>query len=151
MNKKNQKRKMFGIVALVIVAVSIVALFIRIDNWSRDFSTNYAKLDPAARDMNLRPMTFTDPLDVVIEKIEKWVQSQPHWEVVEKTASESSAQLHLTRTTSLMRYTDDIHVDLTAQGGGTWMEAESKSRVGKGDLGQNPRNLKELLAALRLM
>ncbi|MFK8111816.1 MAG: DUF1499 domain-containing protein [Rubripirellula sp.] len=33
--------------------------------------------------------------------------------------------------------------------GATRVEAQSQSRVGKGDLGQNPRNLKEIMSELR--
>jgi uncharacterized protein (DUF1499 family) len=56
--------------------------------------------------------------------------------------------MKLTRTTPVMRFTDDIDVVLRAEGNSTRVQAESQSRVGKGDLGQNPRNLKELVGYL---
>ena len=48
-----------------------------------------------------------------------------------------------------MRFTDDIVVVLRTEGDLTRVQAQSQSRVGKGDLGQNPRNLKELVGYLK--
>jgi uncharacterized protein (DUF1499 family) len=57
--------------------------------------------------------------------------------------------LHFVRTTPLMRYKDDIRVRIVPAASGSRVSAESRSRIGRGDLGQNPRNLRELLAAVR--
>jgi uncharacterized protein (DUF1499 family) len=56
--------------------------------------------------------------------------------------------LHVTRRTRVFRFVDDITIQLTEEAGGTRVDAESKSRFGKGDLGQNPRNLRELRKGL---
>ena len=53
--------------------------------------------------------------------------------------------MNLIRVTPIMRFTDDITVILRNEKEGTRVKATSQSRVGKGDLGQNPRNLKELV------
>lgn len=58
------------------------------------------------------------------------------------------AGLALVRSTRLFRFKDDIAVRVFQEEGGTRAEFESASRLGKGDLGQNPRNLQELLGAL---
>lgn len=81
--------------------------------------------------------------------IEQWATKHPKWSVESRDEIERGIEIHLTRTTPIMRFTDDIHVWLTAAGDGTRVDAESQSRVGKGDLGQNPRNLKELISGLR--
>ncbi len=52
------------------------------------------------------------------------------------------------RTTPLFRFRDDVTVRVHADGDGTRAEVTSASRIGKGDLGQNPRNIKELLRAV---
>jgi len=54
--------------------------------------------------------------------------------------------VYLVRTTRLMRYKDDVMVTLKRVGNETSVDVFSRSRVGKGDLGQNPRNIRELLA-----
>lgn len=54
----------------------------------------------------------------------------------------------LTRRTRIFRFTDDIHVLAEAAPGGSRLLLRSASRVGRSDLGQNARNLRELLDAL---
>jgi uncharacterized protein (DUF1499 family) len=49
----------------------------------------------------------------------------------------------------LFRFKDDITVRVINRGSERVLAAKSRSRVGKGDLGQNPRNLKQLLEAVR--
>jgi uncharacterized protein (DUF1499 family) len=53
-----------------------------------------------------------------------------------------------TRTTRLFRFVDDVSILLEPVAGGTALSARSGSRVGRGDLGQNRRNLAELWRAL---
>lgn len=72
------------------------------------------------------------------------IESLPNWSL--EVSDEGN--LHAVRTTKLIRFKDDIGVTVTPSGEGSKLEAESKSRVGKGDLGQNPKNLEELLDAL---
>jgi hypothetical protein len=80
--------------------------------------------------------------------------------------------MRLTRTTSLFRFVDDITVtissveidaasaendasgDASGDGSsgasrGSRIEVRSQSRIGKGDLGQNPRNIRELIGELK--
>ena len=54
----------------------------------------------------------------------------------------------MTRRTRVFRFIDDITIEFHETTSGVRVEAESRSRVGKGDLGQNPRNLIELSKAL---
>ncbi|TWU45347.1 hypothetical protein Q31b_05190 [Novipirellula aureliae] len=140
---------MIGFIVLAVVAISIVAVCSRIDNWSRDFTTNDAKLALDSLDPGLRIAPLSESAEVVAQRIETWAGEQSKWKVLERKSSDRGIHLHLTRTTMLFRFVDDIHVDLVRAGDGCRMEAESQSRVGKGDLGQNPRNLKELVSAVR--
>lgn len=68
----------------------------------------------------------------------------PRWRHVETRAE----VIWLTRRTRIFRFTDDIHVVTEAAPGGTRLLLRSGSRVGESDLGQNARNLKELIAVL---
>lgn len=56
--------------------------------------------------------------------------------------------LRATRASRLFRFKDDVTVRIESHENGSRVEFESASRVGKSDLGQNSRNLKELIAAL---
>ncbi|EMI56113.1 hypothetical protein RSSM_02448 [Rhodopirellula sallentina SM41] len=131
-----------------------------IDDWKRDWTTNHAQLSAANSDPGLRPIEINAGMEDVDGMIRAWVQTQSAWSVVSDTNGESDEtqssmrRMHLTRTTPLFRFVDDIHVELTPveteadSSTRTRVVAESRSRVGKGDLGQNPRNLKALREGL---
>ena len=52
------------------------------------------------------------------------------------------------RETRLFRFADDVTARVAPYPDGARLELTSASRLGKGDLGQNPRNLTELLRAV---
>lgn len=141
-------RRIIIVLVLAVSAAIMLSIFSRIENWKRDLTTNYAKLDPNSPDPMLRPLTIPSSPDEVADRVEQWVARQPRWSIEAREKTDSAITLHLIHRTTLMRFTDDIHVRLEIDGKQTRVEAESQSRVGKGDLGQNPRNLKELVSGL---
>jgi uncharacterized protein (DUF1499 family) len=121
-----------------------------IDDWSRDLTTNFAATSEDAKMPELHPIHSTKSAEQLQEIVIAVAKELPRWELVEQKESAGSMQLHFVRTTMLMRFKDDIRVTIApADGDGSLLTAESQSRVGKGDLGQNPRNLLELLAGVR--
>lgn len=133
----------------VLLLIATVILMFNFQSVFRGLSTNHAKLDPAAEDPSLRPPTSASAPADLADTIQAWTDSAPLWSVEKREASGGDVNMHLTRTTRVFRFVDDVHVRLiAAEGGGTRVEAESQSRVGKGDLGQNPRNLKELVGVI---
>jgi uncharacterized protein (DUF1499 family) len=138
-------------IALVVTLVPFVWMILVIEDWGRDFSQNVAFTDARAGDQRLHPVTSPLTTEQVAEQIVAWSESQSNWEYQsQEMNADGSLLLHLVRTTRMLRFKDDIRVTLRPLGsGGTVVEGESRSRVGKGDLGQNPRNLRELLGHLR--
>ena len=63
--------------------------------------------------------------------------------------SGSETEFHLTRKTGTFKFIDDVKLSLTVKGDSVVIHADSRSRVGVGDFGQNRRNILELFAALR--
>lgn len=147
MQQRSIKKKILYASA-VIVVVALLSLLSQLENWQRDLTTNYAQLRPDAVDQRLRPPLISASPSEVAERITTWVAATPNWKVVTANVSLTEPQLHLTRTTRIFRWVDDIHVTLQAENGATRLQAESQSRVGKADFGQNPRNLRELLAGI---
>ena len=72
------------------------------------------------------------------------VEGLPRWNAEPARENEVRA----VRTTPLFRFKDDVTVRVHADGDGARAEVTSASRIGKGDLGQNPRNIKKLLQAV---
>lgn len=92
-----------------------------------------------------------EAFDKTEQAIKAFIEANSLWSLVRTAPRPANQELtfYLTRTTPLLRFTDDIEVFLSVSFEGTRIEIKSQSRVGKGDLGQNPRNIRELNRALR--
>jgi uncharacterized protein (DUF1499 family) len=141
----------------VLAGVAIVTIFIfsHVDDWSRDLTTNVARTDAASE--NLKPLRVARSPEVVKGELLRVVESMPSWQVADSDgrasdgdASDGTLKVHLIRTTKIMRFKDDIWVSLVPGDSerSTVVQVRSSSRVGRGDLGQNPRNIRELLGRL---
>jgi uncharacterized protein (DUF1499 family) len=136
----------------VLAGVAIVTIFIfsHVDDWSRDLTTNVAWTDEASE--KLKPLRVARSPEVVKGELLRVVESMPNWKVADSDggASDGTLKVHLIRTTTIMRFQDDIWVSLTPGdlAGSTVVRVRSQSRLGRGDLGQNPRNIRELLGRL---
>ena len=113
-------------------------LFLTLRNWAETDEPG----DPELSNIIL-PWTA----DETLCRIEAVVRSLPRWRI--EKADPAVGEIHLTRRTRLFRFVDDIRLRLEAVPGGTRLRGRSQARLGFTDLGQNRRNLKTLLAALR--
>jgi uncharacterized protein (DUF1499 family) len=104
-------------------------------NWANTTAPTHPDLAPLAV-----PVGLTDAFALV----RKAIATLPRWAVAEQTPT----ALRLTRRTRLWGFTDDVAVTGAAAGDRTLIHAESRSRIGKGDLGQNRRNILELWNAV---
>src|SRR5262245_38540882 len=156
MSERAPKKRMWtmlligaGLLAAVVLA-AIVIVALQVENWRRDLTTNVAMTEESSPDERLRPVHAPlDPAELA-ERTEKAGKTLANWRLESSSREGSAVKLYFVRTTRLMRFQDDIHVRIEpATEGGSVLSAVSRSRVGKGDLGQNPRNLRELLAAVR--
>lgn len=134
------------LISVAVISVAIVSLYV--DDWQRDFTTNHASTSdnpksplPALRS-ELSPAELANHTMGVMGKISRWRLAK-----LDEGAGEVT--LHFVRVTRLARFADDITVRISPEGEGSILRAESRSRIGKGDLGQNPRNLRELLEAVK--
>ena len=63
--------------------------------------------------------------------------------------TDTTTTLLFTRTSALFKFVDDVRVRVEDKGDHRIVNVGSESRGGKGDLGQNPRNIRALLAAMK--
>lgn len=96
----------------------------------------------------LQPRRYSADVAHVLRASREAVQSLPLWELVGSGTGPAGGELHAVRTTRLFRFKDDVTVRVRREGGRTVVSVRSKSRVGKGDFGQNARNIEEFLQAL---
>jgi uncharacterized protein (DUF1499 family) len=139
-----------AVLASAALLVILAVLATHVEDWHRDLTTNFAATDDQSPDDRMRPLrTSLDPA-ALADRIEVAVRTLANWKLESRTSDDGRPNLHYVRSTRLMRFKDDIHVRIEPLlAGGSVLHADSRSRVGKGDLGQNPRNLRELLAAVR--
>jgi len=137
-----------GVVA-VLAAAGLLVLALQVDDWSRDLTTNVAETDPEAKDPLLRPLELRRSVSETAPLIEHAAAALPRWDGVDVAVDSAGAVLHLVRTSGLFRLRDDVTVWVEGRRGGCEIRARSASRVGSGDLGQNPRNLRVLMRAIR--
>jgi uncharacterized protein (DUF1499 family) len=107
---------------------------------------NWADTDEQGQ-ANPAPLELPLPPAEALERVEAAVRGLPRWRV--EAVDREGGVLRATRRSRLWRFVDDVTVRLEPAPGGTRVHARSQSRVGKGDLGQNRRNLLELFQALQ--
>lgn len=107
---------------------------------------NWADLAPEASDPELRPIALPMPPGEAVAWAARVIPTLTRWDVVE--AEPEGGTLHATHTTRVWRFVDDVRLRFEPTAEGCRVVGQSRSRVGKGDFGQNARNLKELRWAL---
>lgn len=139
----------------VVVLALAFAVAMTVDDWRRDLTRNTAATDPNHADPGLRPLELPGDVDAAAERIRAAAGRLSNWRLADDGSAPSAdvpaaaRRLHFVRTTPLLRFRDDIVVTITAAAAsGAVVEVDSRSRVGKADFGQNPRNIKELLSAV---
>ena len=105
-------------------------------NWADTDEGVHADVCPVQLRLNVRDS---------LKEISAIIGKMPRWRV--ENVGETT--IAATRSTRLARFVDDISLRLESTPEGCRLHARSKSRVGKGDFGQNRRNLLELFAALQ--
>jgi len=139
-----------GLITMAVLGVLFGIAALQIDDWGRDLSTNHAATRMDAAEPLLRPLDVPAPAAEVRAAIEEFANRDASWQIANLPAELSNDDvMHLVRVSRLFRFADDVHVFLQPTDTGTRIDITSRSRIGKGDLGQNPRNIRALMRALR--
>jgi uncharacterized protein (DUF1499 family) len=87
----------------------------------------------------------TYPVDPgrLLPAVRRAVEGLPRW----RLAASEEDEVRAVRKTRPFRFEDDVTARVGPHPDGARLALTSASRLGKGDLGQNPRNLAELLRA----
>ncbi len=103
---------------------------------------NWADLSPGSPDPLLRPIELDRPPKEAVAWAAAIIATWPRWDVV--ASDPETGRLHVTHKTLVWRFVDDVRLQFEPEGDGCRVVGQSRSRIGKGDLGQNARNLHEL-------
>ncbi|MFQ5596793.1 MAG: M28 family peptidase [Nitrospiria bacterium] len=105
-----------------------------------------AKTLPDHPDPTLRTRRYRLPYENVFQLVVQTLEALPQWTPVHQDPQ--AGAIRAERHTRIFRFIDDVHIIIIATKKGNHdivLNLESTSRVGKGDLGQNARNIREFL------
>lgn len=148
-SQESEKTPMYVIVVGVVLTL-LVIVCLQVDDWSRDWTTNFAETTAEAEDINLRPIESSLSPEKLAGLVVETMKPADRWTVESPRSVEAGRiEIDLVHKTFWMGFKDDVQVTIEASDGGSRLSATSQSRIGKGDLGQNPRNLKDLISRVR--
>lgn len=153
MHRKGRRHRMTAgiVVALVVVlgVGGIAAVVLQVDDWRRDLTTNVAETSRDASDPLMRPIRTDRLVGSTARAVRRAAGGLRGWRFVGDSDVEDGIELRFVRVTKWFRFTDDIRVAVEDRGVDRLIHVHSASRIGGADLGQNPRNIRELTRALR--
>ena len=91
------------------------------------------------------PRTYPVAPGRLLPAVRQAVEGLPRWSLEASGGSEARGAV---RTTRLFRFRDDVTARVRPDPDVARLDITSASRLGKGDLGQNLRNIEELLRAV---
>lgn len=95
---------------------------------------------------DLQPRQFRAHKDQVLDAVLRAVKALPRWRPV--SSRPETGEVRAEASTRLLRFVDDVVIRVEEQAGATVVNVRSASRVGRGDFGQNARNVRAFLAEL---
>lgn len=129
-----------GVSALILVVAIIVSAFL----WP---TINEVETGITPEYPEIQPQYYSTEPERIFEEARAAVEAMPNWEVVQ--SDPRAHRLEAERTTRVFRFVDDVTIEVepvtefVAQ-----VHLRSASRVGKGDFGQNARNIEEFFVEL---
>jgi uncharacterized protein (DUF1499 family) len=86
------------------------------------------------------PRAYPVSLDRVYDAALHAVQRLPRWSLV--TFRQEAGEIETEARTLVLRFVDDVRIRIEPTGVQTMVSVRSASRVGRGDFGQNARNIR---------
>jgi hypothetical protein len=151
MMRKTKRRKKRNPYIIPIAVAGALALFLfgYVDDWSRDFTRNSASISPDAEDSRLHPLVSRLSTEHLVEAARRAGGRIRTWEHIGDANEGNTTLVLFERTSRIWRFKDDIIIIIEDLGRERMISGKSESRIGFGDLGQNPRNLRRFLAEFR--
>ncbi|HIE64462.1 MAG: DUF1499 domain-containing protein [Nitrospira sp.] len=126
---------------------SVIIMMVLAFNSCRGLMNNRAETKPDHSDTSLRTRTYTATYESFFETAAHVTGWLPRWEVVEQDIE--NGKIRATRQTRIFHFVDDVEISVKRVNENTLtLDVLSTSRVGKGDFGQNGRNIREFLKGI---
>lgn len=95
---------------------------------------------------DIQPQTLRFSPELVVERAVETVEQIPRWTV--RDVDRDAGEIHAEAKSRLFGFTDDVTVTIEPSGAGCVVNVRSASRIGRGDFGQNARNIRLFQSSL---
>lgn len=124
-------------------AVTVVAAIALLKSWP---VINIVETGQTPEYPDIQPRHYAAGRERVFEAVLRAVSRMPRWTLISSPPGQRGFRVEA--KTMLLRFVDDVTIRLTEHEGGTVVNVRSASRVGRGDFGQNARNIRAFLLEL---
>lgn len=129
--------KRMGLIVGVLVLGGIGAGFVVLRAWPM---INMVETGRTPEYPDVQPRTYQRPMGEVFDAAMHAVSRLSRWTLV--GYDETHGEIRVEARSRLWRFVDDITIRVTDREGATVVDVRSASRVGRGDFGQNARNIR---------
>ena len=117
------------------------------ENRGRDMTYPLVNIAPQRKAYpDLKPAVRDDSPESAYEAVLAAARRMPRWSII--GADAAARVIEAVATTGLMRFKDDVVIEVRPKGTGSAVHMRSKSRAGKGDLGANAARIRAFFAEL---
>lgn len=95
---------------------------------------------------DVQPQVLRYSPDLVVERSVEAVEGLERWTL--GAVDRGERRVEAVASTALFGFDDDVTITVREHGSGSLVHVRSRSRVGRGDFGQNARNIRAFQAAL---
>lgn len=95
---------------------------------------------------DIQPRVYRQPVERVFDGALHAVQRLPRWSLASYRAA--SGEIRAAATSRVFRFVDDVLITVTRRADETIVAVRSASRIGRGDFGQNARNIRAFFEEL---
>ncbi len=137
------KRRLFIALAIV-VGLTVTGVLVAASIWP---VINVVETGKTPQYPDVQPQYYTTDPQRVFDEAQAGIKSMERWTLV--SADSATRTIHAEHATRVFGFIDDVTVTIEpATEFVTRVNVKSASRVGKGDLGQNARNIEEFFGEL---
>lgn len=132
--------KAIAIIALLVVGAAGVLL---LATWPM---INVVETGRTPEYRDVVPRVYRLAPAVVFDAVLHAINRLPRWHLI--AHDEAKGEIRAEAVTRLWRFVDDVTIHVHPCGDATCVDVRSASRIGKGDFGQNARNIRRLFEEL---
>lgn len=92
---------------------------------------------------DMHPLVMDFPTRDAFARVLEIIKDKTEWEIV--SVDSERYKIEAVDTTPLMRFKDDIVIEIRPENEKSSLHMRSKSRIGKGDLGKNAKRIRKFL------